>query len=522
MSQILHIFRKDTRRFWIEILLSIAVTFAFALIVPNQWRREPVAVRNQIASLLIALMQLVPASWWLLIARVVHAETLVGDTQFWITRPYVWSKLLAAKALFVAVWLGVPLVLAQLLVLEEAGFPPLHFLPSVLMNLLLCSVIAFLPLAAVAAITANFARMTLTLLGGLIAIIALAFASTTVMLRDYSAYNPLQDWLTARLSLPLELLGCVAVILLMYATRRAWSARLLGAALAMLLFGLMMVYRGQLLVNRAYASPAAAGAVIQIAASTDANHRVVASIGGQSFSGDGSSAVYLNIPMRYSGVADGSTVSLDNVKFSLTAANGAQWSSPWQELQERYTPGEHHPTLALKMSTQVFDRFSSGGPVTLHLTFAESRAQAGATTQMPYPSGEVEIPGVGICYPGPLDPHQLTCRQVVRRGSLSLMTVQFSSVPCGSVPQAPEETAVGHTWVGPLQWSAELATTPVHPVFVWVPMDKKLPDGSMPPWEPCPGAPMTVTPYRLIDRGQIELTIPDFQMPPVAAAHPNH
>ena len=37
MNQILNIFRKDTRRFWPEIVLSVIVVFAFVLVFPNEW-----------------------------------------------------------------------------------------------------------------------------------------------------------------------------------------------------------------------------------------------------------------------------------------------------------------------------------------------------------------------------------------------------------------------------------------------------------------------------------------------------
>jgi hypothetical protein len=36
---------------------------------------------------------------------VIHAEALVGDRRFWLTRPYEWKKLLGAKALFLLVFL---------------------------------------------------------------------------------------------------------------------------------------------------------------------------------------------------------------------------------------------------------------------------------------------------------------------------------------------------------------------------------------------------------------------------------
>jgi hypothetical protein len=38
MDQILHVFRKDARRHWPEILLSIAILSAYAWNEPGRWR----------------------------------------------------------------------------------------------------------------------------------------------------------------------------------------------------------------------------------------------------------------------------------------------------------------------------------------------------------------------------------------------------------------------------------------------------------------------------------------------------
>jgi hypothetical protein len=124
MNQILHIFLKDMRRFWAEIFISVAITVVFVG-VGAYLSMGVDDLRVQTLSILVSLlMTLVPVSWWVLIARVIHAERLVGDTQYWITRPYVWSNLLAAKLLFLAVFVYLPFFIAQGLLLAEAGFAP--------------------------------------------------------------------------------------------------------------------------------------------------------------------------------------------------------------------------------------------------------------------------------------------------------------------------------------------------------------------------------------------------------------
>ena len=70
MKQVLNIFRKDTRQYWLEIALSVTVVFAFALVCPNQWRvfHDP-SVQSRMTVIVVALGILMVTGWWLLIAR---------------------------------------------------------------------------------------------------------------------------------------------------------------------------------------------------------------------------------------------------------------------------------------------------------------------------------------------------------------------------------------------------------------------------------------------------------------------
>src|ERR1019366_9663654 len=127
MKQILHIFVKDARHQWLEILLSLAVTLALVLTCRSRWHTGAVLYASflpfgSMSDLPALLVLVVALSWWLLISPVIHEEKLVGDRQFWITRPYEWKKLLAAKVLFAIAWIGVPYLLVQALMLAEAGY----------------------------------------------------------------------------------------------------------------------------------------------------------------------------------------------------------------------------------------------------------------------------------------------------------------------------------------------------------------------------------------------------------------
>ena len=211
---------------------------AFVWIFPSTWlsRNTLYAVAGGpfLPSLLGAgflaalLPALIPLSWWLLIARVIHAETLVGDRQFWVTRPYEWKKLLGAKALFLAVFLYLPLLIAQCLLLVRAGFHPLSFVPGLLFNLLLITSVIVLPLLAITTVTATFAGVTLTLLAGLVCFIG--YVAVALHFSDDAAI-PYSD----HVSMPLAIFFCGTVVVLQYAARRVWLSRLLLFALPVLL-----------------------------------------------------------------------------------------------------------------------------------------------------------------------------------------------------------------------------------------------------------------------------------------------
>lgn len=259
MKQVLHIFAKDSRRLWPEILITLAITAAFVWIYPVQWMSgnssygfhavagSAFVVRPILANSLVVL---VPVSWWLLISRAVHAESLVGDRQFWITRPYEWRKLLAAKVLFLLAWVCLPFFIAQCLLLVLAGFHPLFWLGGLLFNLLLVTGILVIPFFALATVTSNFARLILTLLGALVAILAISALAS--YFDSGSVSTPYGD----RISLPLLLSVCGAAIVLQYAARRVWFSRLLLISIPALLTIIGVAMPNSALMQRAYPRPA--------------------------------------------------------------------------------------------------------------------------------------------------------------------------------------------------------------------------------------------------------------------------
>ncbi len=143
MRQALQIFKKDVRylKHEIALLLSMAVLLAAM--------RAPEFVQ-------VIEFALVGAAAFL-IGRLVLAETIPGDRQFWITRPYRWPSLLAAKLLFILAFVNLPVLLAHLCILVADGFPLATSLPGLLWSQVLLFTFVSLPFASLAALSSGMA-----------------------------------------------------------------------------------------------------------------------------------------------------------------------------------------------------------------------------------------------------------------------------------------------------------------------------------------------------------------------------
>ena len=151
MMESLHIFRKDVRHLWRDLCAYAVLLIAFGVVSELMWM--PTSITSMYLEMLSSLLTaLLPMSWLFLITRAVHDESLVGDQQFWVTRPYRWTSLLGAKLLFATLCVALPFLLVQAALLLYAGLNPLTALPGLLQTLLNYAVIVWLPLMLAAAL----------------------------------------------------------------------------------------------------------------------------------------------------------------------------------------------------------------------------------------------------------------------------------------------------------------------------------------------------------------------------------
>ena len=515
MKQILHIFAKDSRHFWPEILISLAVVGTLVWIYPSTWlsRSTLYAVDGGAflsglwgAGFLARLLPvLIPVSWWLLIARVIHAETLVGDRQFWITRPYEWKNLLGAKALFLAVFLYLPLLIAQCLLLSRAGFHPLSFVPGLLFNLILITAVIVLPLLAITTVTATFAGVTLTLLAGLVCFIG--YVAVALYFSDDAAI-PYSD----HVSLPLALLFCGTVVVLQYAARRVWVSRLLLIALPVLLVISGMAVSESNAMDRDYPRGSAGQeAPVRLTLLRDTPHPTTAYL-------IRAKQVQVSIPLQVSGVAEGYAVIDGPVKVTVDAANGAHWTSPWQARNnQQYLPGTSESWITVQMSRAFFDQVRST-PVTLHFTVALTRVQAGKVRSIPLPAQDFSVPDFGNCSPQVDFFHSqffgIACRFALHQPRLTYISALWADGPCSASQPHPNTGVQGDAWIGSLENSpAEFGIAPIQSPAIVLSNGAKMEGSKSEPRHLCPGTPVTFTQYNLVGRTQYDFTIPDFRFP---------
>ena len=132
MNQVLHIFSKDIRHLWKEIAISFSILAIYVWRASERWDPENMFAQDfsQLAEQLVPF--LLVFSWWVLLIRAIQDERLVGDRQFWVTRPYRWVELFSSKILFALVFIHLPLLICQLIMLRLAGFAALPYLGGLL------------------------------------------------------------------------------------------------------------------------------------------------------------------------------------------------------------------------------------------------------------------------------------------------------------------------------------------------------------------------------------------------------
>ncbi len=435
-NQVAHIFRKDVRQHWREIVLSVTIIVAYAWHEVTRSLTSAYALYD-FSFLAQTLPLLVVVAWAFLILRTSHAECLVGDRQFWVTRPYEWKKLLAAKLLFVLVFVNVPLLILQIFLLLEAGFPITPYVPGLLWLQLLWFLVLICPVATLATVTASIGQFVLGILGVLLYIFAVVSLSSLVPAAGVSRAGGFVAALDG------VVLGAtsVAVVLWQFARRRTGRSRVLLLAAAAALPIIMFATPYRTLIAHFYAQVTAGQQPpVQLAfdPAKPASHE-----GGY----PEKNKVHVRMPLLVSGVENGSMIRVDGIIESIHTNGGLQWNSGWHGSGLVLLANRQHAHVDITMDRDFFEKVKSS-PVKVHISFALAPSHARETIRIVAQAGPFTVPGDGRCSFSPIAPNDIFCL-FPPSFSVSLVSARSDEITCATREHETPLPAgtIGYGWI---------------------------------------------------------------------------
>lgn len=382
MMQALHIFRKDIRHLWPECGVYCVILLVFAVAAPLVWPGSSLT-NPALAAAIRVLTFLIPLAFFVLIVRVVHEESLVGVNQFWITRPYRWWSLLAAKGLFILICVLLPFVLMQCWLVHHAGLSIDAAASGMMRSILIVSVYALIPYTLVAAITATLTEAFMAL--ACMFIVWLCFL-LTVNEGNSMNLSPPHSWAI----LIVLFVGLLTGILIyQYATRRTHYSRIAFVAAAVLFIFLLWGFSGarfgapvRAMIRDAYPLSSESSLQLVVLPGLLPDHNRSTDMRVQKDS------VEIKLPARLKGLPDGYRIHNPNVSFTLEM-QGYRYTSPWQ------TANLGVDVLSFPMLRTVFDRVGRKD-VHLHLELLAEKLQPGIS-RVVTAAESFNVPGSGRC-----------------------------------------------------------------------------------------------------------------------------
>lgn len=443
MSKILHIFKKDIRRHWPEILISLALLALYTRRELHFWQTS--LQYDGISPFFFLLSgRYIPfflvLSWSFLILRVVHSETLVGDRQWWVSKPYIWWQLLLAKLLFIFVFISVPLFHVQLLLLHHAGFSTLAnigrlFLMQFTLPLL---IIAFT--FALASLTKNLAQALLGI-GIVVVILIVGIWLDSITSHMTGDSSRIMDTLESLL-----LFGpLILVPVWQFARRRTWVSRATIAACAgmatllpLIPFSRSVEQSYQLLSLRDSPAQFSIPPIPKVPDNPS---------GLPSFMTE----AVLSIPLIVSGVAPGSVVLINGVNLTVDSSDDGHWTRGWVGQYQQLWPGSQRQDLNYQVKRKEYEKVKAKLQ-NLRIQLALSEYEEDDARTLVLPATTFRDNDLGICRLMTRGYQVLECRKPFHSPAY-MGRFDAPHSPCGSVQRysnsPPRNLDVAYAWSVP-------------------------------------------------------------------------
>jgi hypothetical protein len=332
MSSTLRIFRKDVRHLWPRIVLVGAIEVAAHLAASAPWLGIARLQTGMGMGTVEALAQ------WFLIASAILEEPLVGDRQYWLTRPYSWKSLLAAKLLFGLVFINLPVLAADGGALILRGLSPMGRLPglAVAQFFILEKVLGGLALAS---ISASLVELVLI---WLVASVGVTFAGLIFTLVGFAFGIGVEalwgslEWVHGAAIAAFWVLGGAAILAFQYRTRNVALSRWIVAA-GVPAFALMIMMPGW---HAAFALQSRLGPrrVANSVVRIDVDSERALETGPLNRSGRGRSPDAVEVPVLVTGIPPGMGLQSDRVAAAGVTPDGGAWTAAWDSINRLSQP----------------------------------------------------------------------------------------------------------------------------------------------------------------------------------------
>jgi len=493
MNQVLTIFKKDVRRYWREASASIALLFAYAWVEVHSWTyRETFAFAPRgllsFNFLLTAVNVLTPVSWIFLTVRVVHGESLVGDRQFWLTRPYDWKKLIGAQFLFLLTFINLPLLILDVFLLSRAGFHASNYVLGLLWMQVLVLMFVIVPAAALASVTATVVQVLLS--AAVIILYGIGMAALSELIPGSEFSGPADSFA------PILLLAvCLAVILLQYSRRKTTASRLMILGLGVALFLLLVLAPYQKIVAHQFPPlrPGEQPPFQMHVLPPDSSQGNVDSAESKD--------IEIRMPLEVTGIPEEHFVNVYTFRIKFETPSGARWDSGWQSRGFLLFPERKGTDVSFTLKADLFKRIQSSA-AKVRVFFAFTLLHDGDQHEFVVPEGQFDLVDVGHCFVEGGYVPALKCLAPLRGPGSLLITTDASKSTCRHEATSSPE-GIGRDWIhNSGSEPAELGISPVQSFNIYV-------SGGTNNAGICAGTPLVLSKPETLVSGQTEIQAND-------------
>jgi hypothetical protein len=387
MRQAIHIFKKDVRHLRWEISGALGLLLAFAI---ADARADPIMASgtNQ------TLQFLLPVAWCFLMVRVMHAEAIPGDYQFWLTRPYHRGSLLCAKALFALVCIILPMTAAQAAILAADGLPIGANLGGLLEEQFLLAAVILLPAAVLASLTATLVQCVLLTLP------LIVLAAVSIESRSYGLGAV--EWVPDAGGIAAILILGFTVLSMQFLRRwtvRSWVLAACGTTLATIGF-LLVPWEPAFAVQSWITAPFQGPLTISLDQARHSDRQIPYRP---------SKTIPIDVPLQATGI-DIDRIHRDAAIFKIETSSGVFKVS--LASIERFHPGF---VAVLGVERPLFEKVKDQ-PVRIHGAIFLTELSEARSTTVVVGRPPVSVPGVGLCFTRPFSDvdTQVVCRAPFR------------------------------------------------------------------------------------------------------------